>query len=42
LTVNSGMFADSGMYGRNSERGAVELHVAFVSTFDAFATRGLR
>ena len=43
LKVNSGTFADSGMYGRNSPRGAVEFHAVFVvSTFDAFATRDLR
>jgi beta-galactosidase len=39
LNVNSGTFADSGMYGRNSPRGAVEFHAVFlVSVFDAFAT----
>src|SRR4029453_5533234 len=32
---------DSGTYGRNSPRGAVDVHDLLVSTFDTFATRSL-
>src|SRR5687767_1857589 len=43
LNVNSGRFAVSGTYGRNSPCGAAEFHAAFwASLFDTFATHHLR
>jgi hypothetical protein len=42
LTVNSGTFAVSGTYGRNSPSGAVEFHAPFrAASFDIFDTRHL-